>query len=570
MLDFLAIRDFAVIADASVEFSPGFNVLTGETGAGKSMIVSALELLRGERASAHFVRAGASSAVVEAQFHLEAPHARLLGSLADHGLELDGAALILERVIAAGGKGRQRIGGRLTTTGALADVVPQIIEISSQHDSQRLLSPGFALQVVDDFGGHQALRDALSTRLDELDALARRRDELDALARTGDEARETLEFTIRELAEAELSVGEHERLLARRRRLSSLRDIHEAARFAEDTLSLAEDAVQVRLHAVLSRLGRLAEAEPRFAAAAELLEQARISVDEAVRTLRLSDEDEDGAQSLEVIEERLFRISRLLRRHRCEDEAGLLERLEQARVELDGLQNVGQELAAIGRRLTAAREAAAACARELGAARAAAADRLGREVTTELAELGFSSARLFVVLTPNRPRADTPEQRRFEQTRLSATGFETAELWFEPNPGQAPQPVGRGASGGELSRIHLALQGVLAGRSEVDVTLYDEVDAGIGGQVAVKVGEKLARLARVRQVLCITHLPQIAAAAAAHFVVEKRIADGQTLTSVRRLDREERVHELARMLGGTTPEAVAHAASLLEQAAREE
>ncbi|PKN45688.1 MAG: DNA repair protein RecN, partial [Deltaproteobacteria bacterium HGW-Deltaproteobacteria-17] len=261
MLDFLAIRDFAVIADASVEFSPGFNVLTGETGAGKSMIVSALELLRGERAQAHFVRSGATSAVVEAQFHLGNPPPGLLGKLAEHGLQLDDASLILERVIAAGGKGRQRIGGRLTTTGALSDVVPLIIEISSQHDSQRLLSAGFALQVLDDFAGLELLLADLGQRLGELDQLAARQEELETLSRTRDQLRETLGFTIKELVEADLAPGEHDRLVARRKRISSLREIIEAARFAEETLSLGEEAVLDRLHAVIARLSKVAEAE---------------------------------------------------------------------------------------------------------------------------------------------------------------------------------------------------------------------------------------------------------------------------------------------------------------------
>jgi DNA repair protein RecN (Recombination protein N) len=568
VLDFLAIRDFAVIADASVEFAPGFNVITGETGAGKSMIVSALDLLRGERAQSHFVRSGAASAVVEAQFHLENPPPGLLARLEEHGLQLDDSTLILERVIAAAGKGRQRIGGRLTTTGALGDVVPLIIEISSQHDSQRLLSAGFALQAIDDFGDHGPQVAELGRRLEACDRLAARREELETLSRNRDQLREALGFTIKELTEADLSPGEHERLLARRRRLSSLRDIVETARFAEEALSLGEGAVQDRLHAVIARLTKLAEAEPRFALAVQMLEEARIGVTEACLLFRMPEEDEEGGQGLEWIEERLFRLSRLLRKYHCEDEEALVTVLERSRAELEGLQTVEDELAQLARRLNEAREMAAKAARALSGSRAGAARTLSDRVTAELADLGFVSSRFFVELTPLRVRTDTPEHRRFDDRRLGSSGFDGAAFWFEPNPGQAPQPVGRGASGGELSRIHLALQSVLAGRSEVAVTLYDEVDAGIGGQIAMKIGQKLGLLSQVRQVLCITHLPQIAAAASAHFVVEKNVVDGQTVTSIRRLDHAQRVGEIARMLGGSTPEAVAHAASLLEQAAR--
>ncbi len=570
MLDFLAIRDFAVIADASIEFSPGFNVLTGETGAGKSMIVSALDLLRGERASAHFVRAGAPAAVVEAQFHLERPTPGLLDRLREHGLSEDDPQLILERVISTAGRGRQRIGGRLTTTAALAELVPQIIEISSQHDSLRLLSAGFALQVLDDFGGHGPLRADLDARVAALDALAARLEGLGELARTRDLQRETLEHLIGELTAADLSPGEHERLLVRRRYLASLRELLETARYAEEALSASEGSVQDRVHAVLGRLRKHAEVEPRFLQAADLLEEARIGIDEAVSLLRLSDGEDEDPESLDRIEERLFRISRLLRKHHCEDEAALLALADRSRAELAELENVDVELASQERQMSRVREAAVEAATALGQARTSAAVRFGERVTAELAELGFANARLFVELPQNKVRTDTPGHRRFGSRRLGAAGFESAEFWFEPNPGQAPQPVGRGASGGELSRIHLALQGVLADRSEVAVTLYDEVDAGIGGQVAVKIGEKLRRLSRVRQVLCITHLPQIAAHADTHFLVEKTVQDGQTLTTVRPLDPRERVAELARMLGGATPEALAHAASLLGQAAREE
>ena len=568
MLDFLAIRDFAVIADASIEFAPGFNVLTGETGAGKSMIVSALDLLRGERAQSHFVRSGAASAVVEAQFTLENPAPGLLERLAGHGLQLDDSQLILERVIASGGKGRQRIGGRLTTTGALADIVPLIIEISSQHDSQQLLSAGFALQVVDAFGGLLPQRQDLTLRLAECDSLAQRLEELETLSRTRDQRRETLEFTIRELTEADLTDGEHERLQARRRRLASLREILETARFASDSLIDGESAAVDRVSMAIARLEKWAEVEPRFAQAAQMLEEARINMQEAAIFLRPDEDEESEGESLEWIEERLFRLSRLLRKYHCEDENALVSLLERSRSELEQLQNVEDELSRLTGRLEAARQEAGSFARGLGQSRREAADRLGTQVTAELADLGFVSSRFFVELTPLRVRTDTPAHRRFDEQRLSGTGFDAVAFWFEPNPGQAPQPVGRGASGGELSRIHLALQSVLAGSSEVAVTLYDEVDAGIGGQVAVKIGQKLARLSRVRQLLCITHLPQIAAAAAAHFVVEKGVVDGQTLTSVRRLNHQERITELARMLGGDTPEAVAHAASLLEQAAR--
>ncbi len=562
MLEILCIRNFAVIEDASVEFSSGFNVLTGETGAGKSMIVQALELLRGERAQSHLVRKGADSAVVEAQFHLENPPESLLQALSEQDISPEEDTLIVERVILAQGRGRQRIGGRLTTTGALARIVPLVIEVSSQHDHQRLLSAAFALDVVDAFGGiqHHVLRE----KLDETDLLAKRLEELQTARETRDQLRETLEFSVRELTEASLVPGEHGRLLTRKKRLSFLRDIIDAARFADESLAGDDSAALARLHAVISRLGKLSHAEPKFPQATQLLEDARILIQEAVHLLEsVEGEDVDGDENLEWIEERLYRLGRLMKKYHCPDEAALLEELENCIRAQGELMDVDQELARVAKKLDSTRNELENLAHRIGEQRKNAAARLSEEVSLQLRELGFSQARFFVELSINCVRADTPEHRRFGEHRLGQRGFEQATFWFEPNPGQSPQPVGRGASGGELSRIHLALQVVLARHFDVAVTLYDEVDAGIGGQVAGRIADKLRQLSHARQILCITHLPQIAAAANSHFVVEKQVLNGQTLTSIRKLDPEERVMEIARMLGSDSPEALAHARHLL-------
>ncbi len=564
MLEYLAIRDFAVIADAVIEFGPGFNVLTGETGAGKSMIVSALSLLRGERAAAHYVRSGASAAVVEAQFRLDDPPARLQEKLAESGFEPDEGMLSVERQISAQGKSRQRIAGSLANSGSLAEIVPLLVDVSSQHDAQRLLSASTALDILDTYAGLKDRVADLGRLLAQCDEIADECGRLEERMAAQDERRETLSFLLEEIRQARPQPGEYEKLQQRRRRLASLRDILEAARFAQDALDTGEDAVSDRLHAVIARLSRHVQAEPRFEEALRLLEEARIDVQEAVSVLRM-DEGEDEGESLEWIEERLFRLSRLFKKYRCENEEQLLQAEEEARRELARLDTAGADLETARRRLQEAHARAVEAAAELGRLRRAAAEELGAAVTAELKDLGFAHARFFVEISPLRARSDTPAHRVVDDFRLAETGMDAAVFWFEPNPGQTPQPVGRGASGGELSRIHLALQSVLAGRSEVAVTLYDEVDAGIGGNVAMAVGEKLYRLSRVRQVLCITHLPQIAAFADTHFVVEKRIQDGVTSTVVRRLDMEERVREIARMLGGATPEALAHAAALLRR-----
>lgn len=564
MLEYLAIRNFAVIADAVIEFGPGFNVLTGETGAGKSMIVSALSLLRGERAAAHYVRSGASAAVVEAQFCLDNPPDRLQEKLAEMGFEPDEGTLSVERQISAQGKSRPRIAGSLANSGALAEIVPLLVDVSSQHDAQRLLSAAAALEILDTYAGLKERVADLGRLLAQCDALAAECGRLEERMAVQDERRETLAFLLEEIHQAHPQPGEYEKLQQRRRRLASLRDILEAARFAQEVLDAGEDAVSDRLHAVIARLSRHVQAEPRFEEALRLLEEARIDVQEAVSVLRM-DEGEDEGESLEWIEERLFRLSRLFKKYRCENEEQLLQAKEDARRELAQLDTAGADLEAVRRRLQEARARAVETALELGRLRREAAGELGAAVTAELADLGFAHARFFVEVSCLRARSDTPKHRVVDDFRLAETGMDAAVFWFEPNPGQAPQPVGRGASGGELSRIHLALQSVLAGRSEVAVTLYDEVDAGIGGNVAMAVGEKLYRLSRVRQVLCITHLPQIAAFADTHFVVEKRVQDGVTSTVVRRLDMEERVREIARMLGGATPEALAHAAALLRR-----
>lgn len=564
MLEYLAIRNFAVIADAVIEFGPGFNVLTGETGAGKSMIVSALSLLRGERAATHYVRSQTSAAIVEAQFRLQHPSAQVLEKLAQYGLELDDDALTVERQISSQGKSRQRMAGSLVNLGSLIEIIPLLVDISSQHDAQQLLSSGTALHILDTYADLEDHTHHLRTLMASCDEFALAYEQLQTRKMQQDERRETLAFVIDEICQAKVVPGEYEKLQQRRRRLASLRDILETARFAQETLDTGDHAVVDRLHAVMTRLSRHTQAEPRFEEAVRLLEEARINIHEVVNRLRF-DEEEDEGDNLEWIEERLFRLSRLFKKYRCENEKGLLEVKRTASEELQQLETIETNLEAVRKQLKHTQEQAIHHAFELSRLRREAAVQLGQAVTAELHELGFAHARFFVEITPLRARSDTPAHRVVNDVRIADTGMDAVTFWFEPNPGQAPQPVGRGASGGELSRIHLALQSVLAGRSEVAVTLYDEVDAGIGGQVALQVGTKLRRLSQTHQVLCITHLPQIAAFADTHFVVEKHVEHGSTFTVVRQLTAPERVQEIARMLGGATPEALAHAAALLRQ-----
>jgi DNA repair protein RecN (Recombination protein N) len=533
MLKTLRIRNLVTIEDLEVDFSPGLNVLTGETGAGKSILVDALGLAAGERADLALVRGGAERAIVEATF--TAPGAGAL--LEARGLDADGDGVVVRREI--GASARVLVNGSPTTVAVLREVGERLLERHGQHESRGLLDPEAHLELLDAFGGHEtavlAVASAHARVVSAREALARIEDlERDARRRT-----EELGALVREIRGVGPQPGEAERL-----------------RF-ERVLLVHGAQIDRLLDEALSRVDELRRIDPTLEAVALRLHASRLEIEDVRDTLAgLRDRTRTDASRLEGLETRRAAIERLLLKW-GPTEQDALAAADAAERELAMLADLAGEREAAGGALDASRAAYTEAASALTRLRADAALRLGPEVELELAPLALPKARFTVGLRPHKGAGET-----------SPRGAERAEFLLAANPGEPARPLARAASGGELSRVMLALHVVLDRGAPPRALVFDEVDAGVSGAVAVAVGERLARLAKRHQVLCVTHLPQVAAAAAVHYHVRKHVEDGRTRSEIERLTDEARVDELARMLGGREAGAAAraNAAELLVEA----
>jgi DNA repair protein RecN (Recombination protein N) len=554
MLTHLTLRDFAVVSAAEVALEPRLTVVSGETGAGKSLLVDALLSLTGARADAGMVRHGAERAELAAEFALaDCPLAKAW--LADNELD-DEDGCQLRRVIRADGGSRAWINGRPATLAQLAELGALLVEIHGQHEHQALLERGHQMELLDAYGRHEEL-------LAQVRRLARRWQQAEAglaeLARAGDpgERLAFLQHQHDELARENLDPEAIEAMFAAHRRQANAAALSGAYGGALARLSGDEgESVSRALGWLQNELSRQLDSEPRLAELVSLFESARIQVDEAAGLLeRLADELQTDPAQLQELELRLARLHELARKHRV-PMPELAARREAFALELDALRGAGERSAALAAERDQAlhewRESAAA----LSKARALAAERLGQAVRALLAELGMAGGDFRVEL---QPLADPSP---------AALGAERCELLVSANPGQPPRPLRKVASGGELARISLAIEVAALGLDAVPTMVFDEVDSGIGGAVAEVVGQKLRALGAERQVLCVTHLPQVAAQGHQHLQVSKAIADGGTRSAVARLDDKARLEEVARMLGGVeiTRETRANARQMLSRA----
>jgi DNA repair protein RecN (Recombination protein N) len=576
MLTHLRISDFALLDEVQLELGDGFNVLTGETGAGKSLLVDAVALLRGGRASGEVVRAGAEEAQVEAVFEPEGQVAKSLAErLARVGIEPAEEGLIVRRVIgraAAGaskpGRGRVYVNGAISTAAVLGELAGGLIDLAGQHEHQTLTDPAQHRAILDAYGSDAAALGAMANAHACLNEAVAALQALSLDERARAEREDFLRFQLRELDEAALEPGEDERLKQERERLRAAEKLHGVARRAEGVLYAREGAVVEELGALVRELGEAGRADPSLAKLGQQVEEARVSLEDAAEAFRrYADNMHADPERLQVVEERLHLLGRLLRKHGAEV-SEVLARREAMAAELRALGSHEEQRRNAEAVLVEARARAAQAAAHLRAAREAAAESLARRVSSALAELGMSGARLEAQVGDRAAREGDEPALVFDGRRLGAAGWDRVEFLLAANPGEEARPLQRVASGGELSRIMLALKRVLARADSVGTYVFDEVDAGIGGAVADVVGRLLKSVAAEKQVLCVTHLPQIAAWADAHFHVEKRTGEGRTTTVVRRLAAAERVEELARMVGGArvTPKARAHAEELLRQA----
>jgi DNA repair protein RecN (Recombination protein N) len=554
MLTSLYVRHFAVVEAAEIAFGPGLTVVSGETGAGKSLLVDALLLLAGARADSAMVRAGSDRAELAAEFDLaDLPEARAW--LAREELDEDGACQ-LRRVIRAEGSSRAWINGRPVNAGQLGELAGLLVEIHGQHEHQALLSRAHQLALLDAYAGNEALAAQvreLAVQWRELGARIRR-------LSGGEDREHRLELLRHELGELEkwaLPADELAELEASHKRLANAGRLAEgAAGVAELLDGDSEFALRRALGRAHAELGKLAELDDRLAPLSELLDNAAIQLGEAADGLGRYAQDVDlDPERFAEVDGHLAHLHELGRRHRL-PVAELHDKLAALRDELDELEGAGDALDELAARRERVQADYARAAAALGKARQSAASRLGKEVSALMGELGMAGGVLQVALEPT--EGDEPD----------AQGRERCELLVSANPGQPPRALRKVASGGELARISLAIEVATLGKDSIGTMVFDEVDTGIGGAVAEVVGQKLRALGAQRQVLCVTHLPQVAAQGHAHLRVSKHSEDDATRTRIDTLDAAGRRDELARMLGGVeiTRETRAHAKKMLEQA----
>ncbi len=555
MLRYLQIRDFALIESAELEFKPGLTVLTGETGAGKSMLVDALELLAGGRGGPEWVRAGAERADITATVDITSTAGELLHLLGEQSIATDGE-LVLRRVIGSDGRSRAWLAGQSVPLQVLHAAAALLFDIHGQHEFQSLVRPATQRGLVDSYGRLDALAAQVRTAHSVWLALLNRSLELESAADERGSRLDLLRFQQREIEALALKPGEIEALHAEHARLAHRGRLLTGVRGALDCLYEGESGTA---HAQLARALAAVRAASGFdaslAALVAPLEEAALRVKDASHTLQQYLEDlELDPQRADQIERRLASAEELARKHRVAP-AALIEHAAALGAELAGLEHAVADLGALRIQLSQALNQYQELARGLSARRSSAARALAKEISARMQELGMAGGRFLIDVTP------------LETAEPAPHGLDRVEFRVSTNAGQAPRAIGKVASGGELARLSLAVQVSCAGQI-ASCMIFDEVDAGIGGAVAEIVGRELRALGSGTQVLCVTHLPQVAAQGHQHLRVSKLNDARATRTQVLALEAEARVEEIARMLGGVeiTPRTRAHASEMLMRA----
>jgi DNA repair protein RecN (Recombination protein N) len=546
MLLQLTVHNIVLLEKLVIELHGGFNVLTGETGAGKSMLVDALSLVLGGRSRPDMVRAGAREAEVEALFEL-APGSRVGAKLEAAGVPCDNE-LVIRRVVQAEGRSRAFVNGRMCTAAQLVEIAPELCDISSQHESVSLTDPASHLEYLDAFGKLDAARDALGAEVDTLGAIVKELELVRDAERGRAEREDFLAFQLQEIEELDPQVGEETELDHERGRLRHAEKLGQATRHAADRLYEGENAICDELARLAAEVDGGAAVDGSLAPLARAIESARAELADAARALdRYADGVESNPARLDEVEERLSRLQKLLRKHGPTTAELVAHRASVAR-EIEGLARSGDRAKELEDQRDRRLVEVSVSARALSKKRRDAAEKLADAIGRELTQLGMGRARVIVEVAPTSGGGDGA--LLVDGARLTRAGVDRVEFLIAPNKGEDPRPLRRIASGGELSRSLLALKRVLAEKGPAGMYVFDEVDAGVGGAIAEVIGHSIADVARHRQVLCITHLPQIAALADAHFVVGKTEVKNRTVTTVARLKESERVDEIARMIGG--------------------
>ncbi len=565
MLRELHISNLAVIADARIELASGLNGFTGATGAGKSLVLGALEMLLGLRGGAEMLRPGADEGRVSGLFDLRDP--AILAEIeraTDIPVSADGGELLITRRIYASGRGSVSLNGQPITLGMLKGAAELLVDVHGQHDHQFLLKPANQLQLLDQFGQLEPLRAQYQEVYQKLQSIRQRMEELAANQALRDQQLELYRFQAAEIDAADVQPGEYEELGARASVLGNLEKLKKEAGATHAALYEIDGAVLERLKGMAAVLAELATLDQSLDPISRSLHEATINLEETAFDLSryLGRLDLDPGELAEV-NDRLNTLNRLMSKYGDTTEEVLAYRQEIGR-KIAELERAGDDLTTLEKELAPVSQKLNTLGQSLTQQRQAAAEKLTPLIEAQLAELGMEKARFTIVFNAAGGVVDPATPAKSP----TPTGFDTIEFIAQTNPGQLAQPLRKIASGGELSRIMLALKGILAGGGRVSVLVFDEIDANVGGRLGAVIGKKLRALADHHQVLCITHLPQIAAYADRHLTVRKNVVGDQTQTTVRVMEGEERIEELAEMIGGhrITDVTRAQARELLEAA----
>lgn len=547
----LRIRNLALVEELTWPLTPGFITVTGETGSGKSIIVGALKLILGERADKTLIRTGADNCTVEAVFHVNDTKS-LNTQLEEFGVEpCEGGELILKRVFSATGTNRQFINGSPTTLAVLKQLGDGLVDLHGPHDHQSLLSDAKQLDLLDAFAGAAALREKYEDQFRKLNALVAEHTELSTSEAALERELDLLRHQVQEIEAAQLQPKEEEELLARYSVASNSRRLMDLSGQVIGRLSEAEDALLSRLIEIGKFLRDLERVDPAASRFTEAHVRATVELEDLARSLqRYADDMDLDPERLAEMEERVSMFETLKRKY-----GGSIPDViafgEQAAERLRKIESRGAELARLEKEIAAARAELLEAGKKLRTKRAAAAPKLATSVTAHLRDLGFKKSDFRTAL-------ETLEEP-------SAHGLENVAFLFAPNPGEPPKPLKSIASSGEISRVMLAVKSSLAAQDTISLLVFDEIDANVGGEIAHAVGAKMKSLADAHQVLCISHLPQVAALADTQYVVTKEFTKDRTHSRLEKVEGKARVEEIARMLGGKGDSALAHAKTLLGQ-----
>jgi len=562
MLTTLRIKNLALVADLTLELQPGYNVISGETGAGKSVILGALNLVLGQRADRSLIRSGSDSCSVEALFDVRKLRAPLKSFLDENGLEpCDDGQLVLKRTFTTAGTNRQFVNGSATTLNVLASVGEWLVDMHGPHDHQSLLHPAKQLAILDAFGGLEKEREAFGVLVQRRGELEAEKSGLVVDEKTYAQQLDLLRFQVQEIEAARFQPDEEEQLTQEHNRASNAAKLLQLSQAALDVLSESETSLLTQAGSVGRTLHELQRVDAGAAALVELHEQG-VSVLRDLQTelSRYADKVDVDPARLAELDERLNLIHSLKRKYGA-TLAEVIAFGAEAKTKLQALESRDAELARLNAALSKLDAELNKAGKKLSAERRKVIPQLAKAAAKQLADLGFKQSKFDVALSEvGSSRCDDRTAQRAVPT---SSGFDEIEFQFSPNVGEPLKPLRAIASSGEMARVMLALKTVLAAQDEIPVLVFDEVDANVGGETANMVGEKMKQIAAKRQVFCITHLPQVAAPADAHYVVSKQVRDGRTISEITLLDKKSRVTELARMLGGQTDAARKHAEALL-------